>query len=450
MRATSKTTEFLVDKSPGTSTYAQVYGRPIAKKDLDDAGERLCALRQPISSLWLLVRMRPSLIKTLAELPPGHFDTLESVRRSFWYDGDEHPGGCLSQIRSTWSHIVGHTSQWRELVYFQSIHCCVIHGPTDSLLEFLSSEDNRSDQSPISAVVTPIQVGIPERSWHLSKGLETGFDEAGKLIDNLRFIKGSPLPDRISDDEFAVAAGWLRDFYSMLRPGKRLRSSAINILRRCVPSQRYLDGLGIGSVTAFGDSAGKGQKICMLDSGVDEGHPMLREQVVSYDRFDANGQFKEAYAAMDSGCHGTKIASILCGNEISLADAGLSGKGLDIHLSDYGLTPDSRIRAGLASGAKLFVGSVIGGDPMNEHGQISTIAAGFEWAADNHLNGFCCLNVSIEPIASAYTKPMRDAIEAVCDLMQSDYGIPVVVAAGNKGRDSCSFASNAGSASGIS
>ncbi|MER6071036.1 S8 family peptidase [Streptomyces sp. NPDC001817] len=140
---------------------------------------------------------------------------------------------------------------------------------------------------------------------------------------------------------------------------------------------------------------GKGVKVAVLDTGVDTGHPDLKDQVI------ASKNFSGAADATDHYGHGTHVASIVAGT-----GAKSGGKY-------RGVAPDARILNG-----KVLDDTGSGDD--------SGILAGMEWAAQQ---GASVVNLSL----GGYDSPGIDPLEAEVDKLSATKGILFAIAAGNDG-----------------
>ncbi|MGN9906018.1 S8 family peptidase [Phytohabitans sp. LJ34] len=141
---------------------------------------------------------------------------------------------------------------------------------------------------------------------------------------------------------------------------------------------------------------GVGAKIAVLDTGVDPNHPDLAGRIAEKVDFTVEGG-----DAVDRHGHGTHVASIAAGS-----GAGARGE-----------------RSGIAPGATLLVGKVLGDDGG---GFDSQVIAGMEWAAARAD----VVNMSLggwEP--SDGTDPMSQAV----DTLTKQHGTLFVAAAGNDG-----------------
>lgn len=138
---------------------------------------------------------------------------------------------------------------------------------------------------------------------------------------------------------------------------------------------------------------GKGVKVAVLDTGVDQTHPDLNGVEI------AQKNFSEAPDAKDRFGHGTHVASILAGS---------------------GAKSDGRYK-GVAPDAKLLDGKVLADDGF---GQISNIVAGMQWAVDQ---GAQIVNMSLGSPDTPGVDPMEAAIARLSGKAL------FVVAAGNEG-----------------
>ncbi|NLG23270.1 MAG: S8 family serine peptidase, partial [Actinomycetales bacterium] len=168
----------------------------------------------------------------------------------------------------------------------------------------------------------------------------------------------------------------------------------------------YLDGLveasladsvpQVGAPEAWDRGIdGSGVTVAVLDSGVDLTHPDLKDAVVESVSFVPGEDVTDVHG------HGTHVASTVAGS-------GAASEGT---------------QTGVAPGADLIVGKVLGNDG---YGQESWIIDGMEWAADNAD----VVNMSLGTTeASDGTDPMAVALNTISQETDTLF----VVAAGNNG-----------------
>lgn len=140
---------------------------------------------------------------------------------------------------------------------------------------------------------------------------------------------------------------------------------------------------------------GKGVKVAVLDTGVDAGHPDLAGKIAG------STSFVPGQAVQDGHGHGTHVASTIVGS---------------------GAASDGK-RKGVAPGAELLVGKVLGNDGR---GQDSWIIAGMEWAAHS---GAKIVSMSLGGTASGPS----DVLSETVDELSASTGTLFVIAAGNSG-----------------
>ncbi|MFI6638751.1 S8 family peptidase [Streptomyces sp. NPDC050504] len=140
---------------------------------------------------------------------------------------------------------------------------------------------------------------------------------------------------------------------------------------------------------------GKGVRVAVLDTGVEENHPELKG------RQEAERNFSSAADLQDRNGHGTHVASIVAGT-------GEGSKGT---------------YKGVAPGARILDGKVLNDNGV---GSDSGILAGIEWAAEQ---GADIVNLSL----GAPDTPDTDPLEAVIDRLSAERGILFAVSAGNSG-----------------
>ena len=140
---------------------------------------------------------------------------------------------------------------------------------------------------------------------------------------------------------------------------------------------------------------GRDVKVAVLDSGYDPNHPDLAGTVAESKPFDGTTD------ATDHHGHGTHVAATVAGT-------GAASNGT---------------RKGVAPGAKLMVGKVLGNDGFGDE---SWVLAGMEWAA---RGGAKVINMSLGGGSSDGTDPLSQAV----DSLTAETGALFVIAAGNAG-----------------
>ncbi|MEV5969331.1 S8 family serine peptidase [Streptomyces sp. NPDC051921] len=155
---------------------------------------------------------------------------------------------------------------------------------------------------------------------------------------------------------------------------------------------------------------GKGVKVAVLDTGIDVNHPDFAGLI------DGAASFVPGEAITDVNGHGSHVAGTIVG---SGAASGGDNKGV-------------------APGADLFVGKVLGG--AEGYGQDSWVMAGMQWAAES---GADVVNMSL---GDSYPTDGSDPMSQTVDALSAQYGTLFVIAAGNSGPESISAPGAAASA----
>ncbi|GGO83105.1 hypothetical protein GCM10012280_11270 [Wenjunlia tyrosinilytica] len=140
---------------------------------------------------------------------------------------------------------------------------------------------------------------------------------------------------------------------------------------------------------------GKGVKVAVLDTGVDDTHPDLSDRVV------AKKNFSDSKNNVDHVGHGTHVASTI------------AGSGKKSKFKYKGVAPDAKLLS-----AKVLDDSGSGGD--------SGIIAGAQWAVDQ---GAKVVNLSL----GGDDTPEVDPLEAAVDKLSTTKGVLFAIAAGNAG-----------------
>ncbi|MFI1890323.1 S8 family peptidase [Streptomyces jumonjinensis] len=196
-------------------------------------------------------------------------------------------------------------------------------------------------------------------------------------------------------------AGALWEALTRTTSGKDARTAAVSGVEHI-----WLDGVRtadldksvaqIGAPKAWdGDYDGTDVKVAVLDSGVDDSHPDLKNQVV------AEKNFSESEDAKDRDGHGTHVASTI---------AGTGAKSGGTH-------------KGVAPGAKILNGKVL--DDYGS-GMDSGIIAGMDWAVEQ---GADVINMSL----GGKDTPEIDPLEAHVNKLTAEKGVLFAIAAGNSG-----------------
>ncbi|WP_314411896.1 S8 family peptidase [Streptomyces sp. DSM 40484] len=232
---------------------------------------------------------------------------------------------------------------------------------------------------------------------------------------------GSPVRrlDSIGARSVRVAEDDLGRFWKQLVPDK----DTLDTARAAETPKVWLDGrvnasldrsvpqIGAPAVWQAGQR-GESVKVAVLDTGADRSHPDLAGRVLEAKDFSGSSGTGDAFG------HGTHVASIVGGSGAASDGGGKGGKGV-------------------APGADLLVGKVLGDDG---YGSESQVIAGMEWAA---ASGAKVVNMSLgSDSPSDGTDPMSLALNELTERT----GALFVVAAGNSGEQGRSTIGSPGAA----
>ena len=160
------------------------------------------------------------------------------------------------------------------------------------------------------------------------------------------------------------------------------------------PLDHNLTQIGAPAAWSRGDT-GTGTTVAVLDTGIDETFPDLAGRVIAEQNFTATAD------ATDHFGHGTFVAT-------QIAGSGAASHGQ---------------RRGVAYGAKLVIGKVLGDDGS---GQESDIIAGMQWAATR-------AQVVSMSLGSFEPSDGTDAMSLAVNQLTASDGVLFVIAAGNTG-----------------
>ncbi|GIF69142.1 peptidase [Asanoa ishikariensis] len=201
----------------------------------------------------------------------------------------------------------------------------------------------------------------------------------------------------IGASAIAPAKDTLADFWrAQTGPGARSTGASTIYLDGKVRASLDRSAAQIGAPQAWQRGLdGRGVKVAVLDTGVDATHPDLAGQVIEA------RNFSDSSDAVDRHGHGTHVASTIAGT---------------------GAASDGR-RKGIAYGAHLLVGKVLGDTGS---GSESQIIAGMQWAVDS---GAKVVSMSLGGDPTDGLDPMSLAV----DELSERSGALFVIAAGNAG-----------------
>ncbi|MFD5062866.1 MULTISPECIES: S8 family serine peptidase [unclassified Streptomyces] len=243
--------------------------------------------------------------------------------------------------------------------------------------------------------------------------IRDGYDDSH--VDSLPLIvrrTGAARPEALSSDGLLPAK---RDFHALKASTAVLDKDHADEIGKALDTKDALKGVQsiwldgkvhadaldrnltqIGADTAWQSGrTGKGVKVAVLDTGVDQTHVDLTGRVSEAKDFSGSGN------TLDKVGHGTHVAATVAGS-----GAGAPG-----------------LRSGVAPDADLIVGKVLGDDGS---GSDSQVIAGMEWAV---AQGAKVVNMSLGSGPTNGQDPVTQSLEALA----TSSGTLFVVSAGNSG-----------------
>jgi hypothetical protein len=214
-----------------------------------------------------------------------------------------------------WGDKQANLTAWNAFIELRSLHVCAVRRPSRNLQKLLTSELFRPDSGLVARV-------LPNLPLHLPASMALSEDERTKRVQAGR--------DALQRKVQSLGHG----------------------------TNDYVDSLGVGSFDREwahpADARG-----CVIDTGMDESHCALQQKSLVHAFFDHHGQFKHAPDSVDRGCHGTKIASVICARTTSRRNLGIDDNG--------------NLRIAACPNGQLAVVSVAQGDVFEEIGSLAQL-----------------------------------------------------------------------------
>lgn len=392
---------------------------------IDDALVALDGAR-PVATLGVLLRIASGPAQILAKYKNGDYRFDFELRNSFQTS--------IARVRDYWAELTHDEPAWRHVQELPGIHACLLRGRVDKLKQFVDSRLLQAADSPVAGLLMGDSLATPETAACAARArmaageeLATILESFGRECYSLGQRGKDPSTISLIAQSDAICASifgtefWRRvtNFFGL--PEETFDAEAF---LSSTDAANYLGNLGIGDVDSWGQHPAQGHTVCVIDSGADESHPMLQQRVKDYARFDSHGNFKEAYACMDHGCHGTKMAAQICGNSVDVGALGAGHPG--------------RFRLGIAAGARAVVVSAMGGELRQETATWPQFLNALNWAAESSVPlGHEVINISMESLT-----PIRETTRLNIDRalgLLIHKGIVPILAAGNNGENSFSL-----------
>ncbi|MEV4219307.1 S8 family serine peptidase [Nonomuraea sp. NPDC049725] len=272
---------------------------------------------------------------------------------------------------------------------------------------FTEEEDGELTVTPADMVPYVSRGLVDERLFAVSDLIEQGYDDESSEV----------LPLILSYRDSDAKAVTLRSVNARTMRADKDELPVLWAAERAGGEPKLRDGLAkvwldgkvtatlehsvpqVGAPQAWQDGFdGKGVKVAVLDTGIDETHPDVKDRVVEARNFTDDPSAKDEHG------HGTHVAATVAG--VGAASGGL--------------------RKGVAPGAELMIGKVLN---ARGSGTESQVLAGMEWAARE--SGADVVNMSLGGGATDGTDPLSTAV----DVLTEQTGTLFVIAAGNDGSE---------------
>jgi len=329
-------------------------------------------------------RMHVEYLQSFHCIPP--WDRADYIRRS----ADDR----LRVVREAveWADCKVGLSNWRGFTCFPSIHACAIRRPIE----------------------------------HLCRLLDT------RLFDPEHGVIGAVMPN------FTMVSCPVVEPHEDADESRREEPKQDDLLGGLADREEgYMESLGVDRLAEVWKSGFQAPDptVCVIDTGVDESHPGLQEQIACHALYDDMAQSKQCKYAFDRCWHGTAVSGVIACRPLSAADLGLRSER------------QSPIGLGVCPRAKIAMVNAVRGERGMIQINFGSLLSAMDWAVENkdhpEWGGFGVINISMECTDEQFGPEVRKNVDAMLPVLSS-LGLVPVFAGGNGGRDKDTALTNIG------